>query len=248
MRMNGLTVINVEEFFTTSGKGLREVILTAKAQPPTPPPPPNLTTSDDSAPPDPYGFGFYVSFRVDQSLQQSAGPNSWGLYLSESAISDLARYLVSQGCPVNTAWEVAHEFVYRTVELEYLADCTLCKWDHLGWLHGHNPGVSIAVLPYLPELRRTGVRRARRMMSKVHGAKSLEAQSTRTLLDSRRAWETEYANFFVEYFGNHANGHVLWPDPFFPVKDLLKTVTDLLVTTAPKKSPIGTALPVHYIP
>jgi hypothetical protein len=56
------------------------------------------------------------------------------------------------------------------------------------------------------------------------------------------------ANFFVEYFGNHANGHVLWPDPFFPVNDLLKTVTDLLVTTAPKKSPTGTALPVHYIP
>ena len=236
--------INIQEFFLAQ-KGLKEAVLQAVGQPPIPPNPPNTNTSADSSPPNPDEFGFYVSFRFDQSLQQVKGTNSWGLYLSKSAINSLANHLVMAGCSAKNAWEAAHEFVYRTVELEYLADCETIQFDHFEWLAGRNPAVFQYAWRELPRLRATGVAYA---TSKFFSDKTLEASLLRSAFNSQKNWKEQLAHFFVELYGSYFNGHVLWPNPIFSIEELVKTVKKLVGSSAPKKSPIGTALPVHYIP
>lgn len=246
--MSEIHQLNIEGFFTSHGQHLQEVLAQVAGQPPRTPNPPSTLPPASPFVPNPDDFGFYVSFRFDQSLQQTVGPNAWGLYLSESAISNLASYLVSEGCPTSSAWSVAHEFVLNALELEYLADCTLCKWDHLGWLHGHNPDVSRIAIQYLHMLKEVGIHRSRQLLGKARGQNSPEIHAVKTLLRSRMNWMTGYARFFVNFFGNNLNGHVLKNNSYFPIPTLMKTVSNLLVTKPPKKSPIGTALPIHYIP
>jgi hypothetical protein len=251
MKMYEIKMIKVEEFFASRWPELREIILQAVGQPPVPP---STGIFANSLPPDPDDFGFYVSFRFAQSLQKLKGPNSWGLYLSKSAISRLADYLTTQGCPSSTAWDVAHEFVYRTVEIEYMADCAAVHFDHLEWLRGGNPALSGFVLHQFPELREIGVAFALSHIEKVYGTQSTEATLLRAginplmKLDPREKWEKQLAYFFVELYGTRANTHVLGSNPAFPIEDLIKTVAKLIGKKPPKRSPIGGALPVHYFP
>lgn len=244
--MSEIHQLNIGEFFASHGQQLREVLTQAAGQPPTPPnPPTTFPPPTDSFGPHPDEFGFYVSFRFDQSLQQSVGPNAWGLYLSESAISNLASYLVSEGCPTSSAWSVAHNFVYATIEIQYLADCTLTKIDQLAWLFGGNPQISARLLHELPGLSSIGMARGHKLCLKECGKNSPEELVLRMFRSLE--WTSEFAYFFLNLFASYMNGAAM-NGRAFSVKELVKVITDILVTKAPNKSPIDTALPIHYIP
>lgn len=232
----------VEVFIRRMGGNLYETLLNASSQPPTPPIPP--VTPFDAHPPSPHDFGFYVSFRFDQFLQKKIGPDSWGLYLSESGITSLSNYLISQGCNAATAWNVAHDFVLRTVEIQYLADCTLQKFDHFGWLFGGNPGLSAQMVRDLQGVADFGAVRAYQLIKPTLGEGSKEEEALRPFKSS--SWKSELAYFFLNWF-THLNGHIPSGVPF-SIDELVATIRKVLVTTTPKKSPIGTALPIHYIP
>lgn len=239
----------ISEFFTAHGQGLGEIILSATGQPPTPPVPPHDNTSSDLCPPNPQDFGFYVSFQYDKSLQKLAGPNSWGLYLSKEKIVALASCLVTQGCSAATALETAHEFIKRTVEIEYLADCTFIKFDHIGWLYGSGGFPSQFGLGELPRLRDAGMARAHHFIVRGYGANSTEELVLRGLAPKPRDWIRQLSNFFLEFFHRGRNNGILVSNPLYDLKFLIDyTLKPMLVTATPKKSPIGTDLPVHYIP
>ena len=240
--MTFIQQLPVEEFIRRMGGNLYETLLNASSQPPTPPTPP--TTPFDAYPPNPNDFGFYVSFRFDQFLQKKIGPDSWGLYLSESGITSLSNYLISQGCNAATAWNVAHDFVLRTVEIQYLADCTLQKFDHFGWLFGGNPGLSAQMVRDLQGVADFGAVRAYQLIKPTLGEGSKEEEALRPFKSS--SWKSELAYFFLNWF-THLNGHIPSGVPF-SIDELVATIRKVLVTTTPKKSPIGTALPIHYIP
>ena len=241
--MTFIQQLPVEEFIRRMGGNLYETLLNASSQPPTPPTPP--TTPFDAYPPNPNDFGFYVSFRFDQFLQKKIGPDSWGLYLRESSIASLSNYLISQGCNAATAWNVAHDFVLKTVEIQYLADCTLQKFDHFGWLFGGNPGLSAQMVHALQGAADFGAFRAYQLTKPTLGEGSKEEEALRPFKSS--SWKSELANFFVLWFSKHLNAHVASGVPF-SIGELVATIRKVLVISAPKKSPIGTALPIHYIP
>ena len=241
--MTFIQQLPVEEFIRRMGGNLYETLLNASSQPPTPPTPP--TTPFDAYPPNPNDFGFYVSFRFDQFLQKKIGPDSWGLYLRESSIASLSNYLISQGCNAATAWNVAHDFVLRTVEIQYLADCTLQKFDHFGWLFGGNPGLSAQMVHALQGAADFGAFRAYQLTLNTFGKDSTEVLSLRTFRSNH--WKSEFAYFFLQWFSKNLNTHVASGVPFSK-EELVATIKDVLVDSAPKKSPIGTALPIHYIP
>ena len=240
--MSNIQQLPVEVFTRRMGGKLYETLLNASSQPPTPPIPP--VTPFDAHPPSPHDFGFYVSFRFDQFLQKKIGPDSWGLYLSESGITSLSNYLISQGCNAATAWNVAHDFVLRTVEIQYLADCTLTKFDHFGWLFGGNPQLSTQMVHALQNVAAIGAARAYQLTLKSFGKDSPEVLSLRTFRSNQ--WKSDFAYFFLQWFSS-VNAYVL-NGGLFSMDDLMSTIKDVLVTTTPKKSPIGTALPIHYIP
>ena len=243
--MTYIQQLPVEEFIRRMGGNLYETLLNASSQPPTPPTPP--TTPFDAYPPNPNDFGFYVSFRFDQFLQKKIGPDSWGLYLRESSIASLSNYLISQGCNAATAWNVAHDFVLKTVEIQYLADCTLTKFDHFGWLFGGNPGLSAKMVRDLQGAAEIGAARAYQLIKPTLGKGSKEEQTLRPFKFKSSSWKSELANFFVLWFSKHLNAHVASGVPF-SIGELVATIRKVLVISAPKKSPIGTALPIHYIP
>ena len=240
--MTFIQQLPVEELIRRMGGNLYETLLNASSQPPTPPTPP--TTPFDAYPPNPNDFGFYVSFRFDQFLQKKIGPDSWGLYLRESSIASLSNYLISQGCNAATAWNVAHDFVLKTVEIQYLADCTLQKFDHFGWLFGGNPGLSAQMVRDLQGVADFGAVRAYQLIKPTLGEGSKEEEALRPFKSS--SWKSELAYFFLNWF-THLNGHIPSGVPF-SIDELVATIRKVLVTTTPKKSPIGTALPIHYIP
>jgi hypothetical protein len=246
--MYEIEMINVEQFFARRGPELREIILQAAGQPPTPPIPPNTGIPANASPPDPDDFGFYVSFRFDQSLEKLKGPHSWGLYLSKSAISSIASFLTAQGCSPSIAWRIAHEFVYRTVEIEYMADCVAIHFDHLEWLRGGNPAISNFLLPQLHDLREIGIAYAHSCVQKEYRTQSKDTNLLQTAFNQGKKWKNQLARCFIEVYGTRFNAHVIWPNPAFPIKDLIRTVEKLIPASSPKKSPIGSALPVHYIP
>ena len=241
--MTFIQQLPVEEFIRRMGGNLYETLLNASSQPPTPPTPP--TTPFDAYPPNPNDFGFYVSFRFDQFLQKKIGHDSWGLYLRESSIASLSNYLISQGCNAATAWNVAHDFVLKTVEIQYLADCTLQKFDHFGWLFGGNPGLSAQMVHALQGAADFGAFRAYQLTLNTFGKDSTEVLSLRTFRSNH--WKSEFAYFFLQWFSKNLNTHVASGVPFSK-EELVATIKDVLVDSAPKKSPIGTALPIHYIP
>ena len=243
--MTFIQQLPVEEFIRRMGGNLYETLLNASSQPPTPPTPP--TTPFDAYPPNPNDFGFYVSFRFDQFLQKKIGPDSWGLYLRESSIASLSNYLISQGCNAATAWNVAHDFVLKTVEIQYLADCTLAKFDHFGWLFGGNPELSVKMVRDLQGAADIGAIRAYQLTKPTLGQGSKEEQALRTFKFKSSSWKSKFAYFFILWFDTHLNGHISSWDPFSK-EELVATIKDVLVDSAPKKSPIGTALPIHYIP
>lgn len=244
--MNDIFQLPIGDFFGQAKRDLSELLSSASHQPPTPPTPP--ASPSDANSPHPAEFGFYVSFRFDQSLQKTIGPDTWGLYLSESGIASLSNYLVSQGCNTTTAWDLAHDFIYRTLEIEYLADCTLTKFDHLAWLIGGNPAISSQLWKFLPDLREIGMSRAYEFIRKSTGSHSHESVAIKFMWPYPKNWKKEFAQFFISTCGNNLNGHVLWSNPAFSIEELTTTIKSLMVTSAPKKSPAGTALPVHYIP
>ena len=241
--MTFIQQLPVEEFIRRMGGNLYETLLNASSQPPTPPTPP--TTPFDAYPPNPNDFGFYVSFRFDQFLQKKIGPDSWGLYLRESSIASLSNYLISQGCNAATAWNVVHDFVLKTVEIQYLADCTLQKFDHFGWLFGGNPELSVKMVRDLQGAADIGAIRAYQLTLNTFGKDSTEVLSLRTFRSNH--WKSEFAYFFLQWFSKNLNTHVASGVPFSK-EELVATIKDVLVDSAPKKSPIGTALPIHYIP
>ena len=241
--MTFIQQLPVEEFIRRMGGNLYETLLNASSQPPTPPTPP--TTPFDAYPPNPNDFGFYVSFRFDQFLQKKIGPDSWGLYLRESSIASLSNYLISQGCNAATAWNVAHDFVLKTVEIQYLADCTLQKFDHFGWLFGGNPELSVKMVRDLQGAADIGAIRAYQLTLNTFGKDSTDVLSLRTFRSNH--WKSEFAYFFLQWFSKNLNTHVASGVPFSK-EELVATIKDVLVDSAPKKSPIGTALPIHYIP
>lgn len=168
------------------------------------------------------------------------------MYLSNEAISNLANYLTNQGCLPSTAWDIAHEFVYRTVEIEYIADCAAIHFDHLEWLRGGNPDFSKIVLHQFRDLKEIGLAYANSCIEKAYGTGSVAATLLQT--KSNKDWRNQLARYFAQIFGLHYNGHVVQPNSFFPIKDLIGTIKKLIGAGSPKKSPIGSPLPVHYIP
>jgi hypothetical protein len=89
-----------------------------------------------------------------------------------------------------------------------------------------------------------GAARAYQLTLKTFGKDSPEVLSLRTFRSNQ--WKSDFAYLFLQWFSS-VNAYVL-NGGLFSIDDLMATIKDVLVTAAPKKSPIGTALPIHYIP
>ena len=97
----------------------------------------------------------------------------------------------------------------------------------------------------LQDVADIGAARAYQLTLKTFGKDSPEVLSLRTFRYNQ--WKSELANSFLYWFSNHLNGHIPKWVPFSQA-ELVATIKDVLVDSAPEKSPIGTALPIHYIP
>ena len=99
----------------------------------------------------------------------------------------------------------------------------------------------------LQDVADIGAARAYQLIKPTLGQGSKEEVTLRPFKFKSSSWKSELAHFFVQWFSKHLNAHVKKGHPF-SINELVATIRKVLVVSAPNRSPIGTALPIHYIP